>query len=383
MISHFKIFHTTCHTQWGGLENRIFNESVWMEQNGNKVIIAAPRDTPLFLKAKAHGFKVYGIEFKRLSMIKDYRLLKIIFYNEKPDIVNTHGNQDSKTALLAANSAGVPCKILSHHFNAHIKNSWLNRRIYKKNSNYIFTNSDYTSDYFKGIFKFKARKIFTVPIGITPPKRLLSKREAKNILIQELGLESRARFLGVAGNLTESPAVFNLIKTFKKIEPRFPDHHLIIAGTGEKKGVMSAKNLIRDLQLNNKIHFSKPKKDIWSLLRAFDCQITPVQKKKTLLIEEMLQDIFNAMYCLCPVLISDSDELTGILDHGRTGRVFNLNEPYDLADNISQTLNHKTETEIKTQTAYDLVKKNHTIDASGNYILNLLRLFQIRSDGPE
>jgi glycosyltransferase involved in cell wall biosynthesis len=354
-----------------------------MERAGHKIIIAAPRDTPLFLKAKAHGFKVYGIEFKRLSMIKDYKLLKTIFHNETPDIVNTHGNQDSKTALLAANSASVPCKILSHHFNAHIKTSWLNRLIYKKVSNYIFTNSDHTTDYFKGIFKFKARKIFTVPIGITPPKSLLPKREAKNILIQELDLESRARFLGVVGNLTESLDIFNLIKAFKKIEPRFPDHHLIIVGTGDKEGIVSAKNLIRDLQLNGKIHFSKTQKDIWSLLRAFDCQITPVQKKKNLLLEEMLQDIFNAMYCLCPVLISDSNELTGILDHSSTGFVFNLNDPYDLADNISQTLNNRTETEIKIQAAYDLVKKNHTIDASGNYILKLLRLLQIRSDGPE
>ena len=88
MKSYDKIIHTTCNTKWTDLEKRIFSESVWMEQNGHKIIIVAPKNTPLFLKAKQHGFKVYGIEFRRLSTIKDYKLLKNIFYNEKPDVVN-------------------------------------------------------------------------------------------------------------------------------------------------------------------------------------------------------------------------------------------------------------------------------------------------------
>jgi len=383
MRSFYKILHTTCHAQWGGLEKRIFNESVWMEKKGHKIVIAAPKDSPLFLKAKKHGFNVYGIDFKTLSIIKDYKSLKKIFYNEKPDIINTHGNKDSKIALYAAKKARVPLRILFHHFNARIENSWLNRLIYKKMSNYILTNSDYTTDYFKGLFKFKDRKIFTVPIGISPPKNLLSKKEAKDILIKGLGLRSRARFMGIVGNFTEGLAIFNLIKAFKKIEPRSPDHHLIVAGTGGKKDVRSAKSLIQKLQLNDKIHFLKVKEDIWPLLRAFDCQITPVKKKKNLPIEEILQDILNAMYCFCPVVVSNSNEIEDIVKHGKTGRMFNLDDIDDLADNILQTLHHGSEIEKQIQNAHDLVEKNHTIDTSGNYILKLLRLFQIRADGPE
>jgi hypothetical protein len=42
MISHYKIIHTTCHTQWGGLEKRIFNEAVWMHDHGHQVVMVAP-----------------------------------------------------------------------------------------------------------------------------------------------------------------------------------------------------------------------------------------------------------------------------------------------------------------------------------------------------
>ncbi len=64
MRTHYKIIHTSCHDQWGSLEQRVFNESVWMKQNEHEIIIIAPKNSPLFIKAKEHKFKVYAIDFK-------------------------------------------------------------------------------------------------------------------------------------------------------------------------------------------------------------------------------------------------------------------------------------------------------------------------------
>jgi len=383
MESHYKILHTACHTQWGGIEKRIFNECVWMEKNGQKIILAAPPDTPLFLKAKAKGIKVYGIGFKRLSMIRDYTSLHRIFYNERPDIVNAHGSHDSTLALTAAERAGVPCKILSHHFGTDIKNFWLGRRIVENTSDFIFTNSDYTTNYFKGKFKFIDRKIFTVPPGIVLPESLLSKPAAKGLLAKELGLEPHARFLGIMGNLTQNIDVFRCIEAFKKIQPRLPDHHLLIAGSGKKKDLLSVKNLIQKTDRNNRIHLLNDSKNIWSLLRALDCQITPVKDKKNIFMEEILENILKAMYCLCPVMVSPSNEVSNLMGNGKTGLVFEPEDEENSADTLFHILNNESQTRERTKTARDMVKNNHTIDKSGNYILKLLRLFQVKSDGPE
>lgn len=383
MESHYKILHTTCHTEWGGLEKRIFNESLWMKKNGQKIIIAAPPDTPLFSKAKSHGFKVYGINFKRFSTIKDYKFLNRIFYNERPDIVNTHGSADSKLALTAADSAGVPCKILSHHFNADLNNSWLDRRVFKKTSDYIFTNSAYTTDYFKNKFKTIDRKIFTIPTGIVPPETLLDKEEAKDNLAKKLGLESRVGFLGIVGNVTKSIDIFKFIKAFQKIAPRLPDHHLVVAATGKKKDILSARTLIQTTTPGNKVHFLDAKDRSWSFLRALDCQITPVKNSKIVLIEEARQDILKAMYCFCPVITATSNEISDLLQNGKTGLAFKLEHAETLADSLFHILNHEKQTRKRIIAAREMVEKKHTIDTSGKYILKLLRLFQIKSDGPE
>ncbi len=92
----YKIIHTTCHTGWGGLEKRIFNESVWMSNQDHQIIIVVPKNTPLFDRAKSHGFRVYPGQFKRMGKLSDYGQLVRIFKNENPNILNSHGNADSK-----------------------------------------------------------------------------------------------------------------------------------------------------------------------------------------------------------------------------------------------------------------------------------------------
>jgi len=173
--------HTTCHNQWGSSEKRIFNESIWMEKNGHKIIIVAPKDTPLFLKAKEHGLKVYDLEFKRLSIIRDYKFLKHLLHNEKPDVITAHGTRDARIALYAAQKNRVPLRILSQQNSTKIRNSWLNRVIYKKLSHYIFTTDDGTKNHLKKVFKLNGMQIFSIPDGIIEPEPLPGKSEAQQV----------------------------------------------------------------------------------------------------------------------------------------------------------------------------------------------------------
>jgi hypothetical protein len=172
MNSHYKIIHTTCHTQWGGLEKRIFNEAVWMRNNGHDIIVAAPRNTLLLHKSRQNGFRTYEVAFKKSEMISDYRFLRRVFANEQPDIVKTHGNEDSRIALLAAYQKKIGCRILSRHISAHVRDSWHNRLIYKKYATHIFTTADYTTRHLKNVFKLNDRQVFSMPSGILPPDTL-------------------------------------------------------------------------------------------------------------------------------------------------------------------------------------------------------------------
>ncbi|WP_457553709.1 glycosyltransferase family 4 protein [Desulfobacula sp.] len=382
MQSHYKILHTTCHTQWGGLEKRIFNESVWMEKNGHKVIIVAPKDTPLFLKAKAHGFKVYGIEFKRLSILKDYKLLKNIFCNEKPAIINTHGNKDSKIALFAAKNARVPLRILSRHISAHVKNSWYNRRVYKKWCHYIFTTADYTTKHLQKVFHLKDMQIFSIPSGIIKPHFLLKKEEAKKTLAHELGLDPGTKFIGFVGRVSRDKGVSCVLEAFKKIKPKLAGYHIAIVGAGTDEYINFLKKLGKNLGIENYIHFTGFKKNVWQYYRALDCKILPSMDIKGIPFEGIPQSLLEAMICECPVIGSKSGGIVDIIDHKKTGLLFNTDDPSDLADKLLETLQYEDATKKRVETALEHVKKYHTIDTMGRNIIRIYRLHQVKLDRP-
>ena len=152
MKTFYKIIHTSSRILWGNREKRILLESLWMKKNGHQVAIVAPGDSPLFKKAKKNGLMVYPMSFKALAGIGEYARLKQIFAGEQPFVVNAHGKGDAKLALKAAQTTGVPCRIMSRHNGIRVKNTWPNKKIYKTRCHYVFTTSKDSTAHLKQTF---------------------------------------------------------------------------------------------------------------------------------------------------------------------------------------------------------------------------------------
>jgi len=371
--------HTTCHTGWGGLERRIFNESVWMLDKGHQIVIIAPRDTPLFNRARAYGIRVYDISFKPLGTIQDYNRLKQIFETEQPHILNTHGNADSKIALLAAKKTGVPCRILSRHISAHVRNTWYNRKIYKQLNHFIFTTADYTTRHLQKIFKLKALKIFSMPSGIMEPESLIPKEDARKALAAELSLDPGTRFIGFAGRVSSDKGVSTILKALRLIQSEIP-HHIVIVGDSTPNYLAELKALAQELNIGDRVHFLGFKEEVWSYYRAFDCKILASINKKGIPFEGVPQALLEAMYSSCPVIGSKSGGITDIIVHEKTGLLFDPKNSEELSDMILNTLTQEAATMERVHLAREQVKKHHTIDAMGRNITRIYRLHQVKLD---
>jgi len=337
MRAHYKIVHTTCHTGWGGLEKRIFNESVWMQNKGHQVVIIAPRNTPLFTRAKKYGFRIYAISFKRLDMIRNYKQLKRIFANEQPHILNTHGNIDSKIAMLAARKTGVNCRILSRHVSTNVRNTWYNRKIYTRLNHYIFTTADHTTSHLQKVFKLNSMKVFTMPSGILEPEHLVPKDEARKSLAAELCIDPGTRFIGFAGRVTREKGVETMLKAFKLIQSKIP-HHIAFIGDGSQSYLAELKTLAQRLGIDSRIHFLGFKEDVWPYYRAFDCKVLAS------FCEGIPQALLEAMYSSCPVIGAKSGGIAEIIIHKETGLLFDPQSPEELSHMIMETLTNEAAT---------------------------------------
>ncbi|OGR24326.1 MAG: hypothetical protein A2277_02070 [Desulfobacterales bacterium RIFOXYA12_FULL_46_15] len=382
MRTFYKILHTTCETRWGIIEKRIYNELSWMKEKGHNLILVCPKDSPLFLKAKENGIKVYGIDFKPFSIFRNYNLLKNFLYNEKPDIIHTHGKYDTQIALYSAKKLQIPLRILSFHNNYRIRKTPWNRIICKRFCHYIFTASRYTTGYLQKLFKLKDMRAFTMAAGIIEPETFPEKTEARKMLALELGLDPETKFIGVSGNPSKGKSLSTLLGAFQTVKARLPGYHLVISGQGTSESVSMAKALAMGLRIENSTHFTSLEEDSWLFLRALECHVLPSLHIKDEDFVQKRQSLLCAMLCKTPVIGPGTDLAADVLVHEKTGLVHEEFNPSDLSDKIIQTLQDENSTMSRTKAARDFVKKHHTMDTLGRDIIRIYSLHQIRRSRP-
>ncbi|OGR28283.1 MAG: glycosyl transferase group 1 [Desulfobacterales bacterium RIFOXYA12_FULL_46_15] len=367
-----KIIHTTCHTEFGGLEKRIFNESSWMAEKGHDIIIAAPGNTPLYNKAMEKGFITHDVKFKRSGIVKDFLALRKLIRNFKPHVLNTHGNEDTKIALSAAMGTGIPLKILSRHISAHVGKSWYNGLLYHHLCNYVFTTADYTTRHLIKTFGIPNERVRTVSSGIIPPAILVEKAEAKKRLAKELSLDSSARFTGFVGRVSRDKGVDVVIKAFYRASSRIP-HHLAIIGTGTDEYLADLRACAKDLNIEHRVHFTGFREDVWPYYRALDCKMLASRDINGIPFEGIPQSILEAMYAGCPVIGSESGGIPDVIKSGITGLLFRVDDEGDLSEKLLQTLDNEAASRARSENAFRMVQDHHTIDAMGDKILRIYR----------
>ncbi len=377
MKSFYKIIHTSSRVLWGNREKRILCESLWMKENGHQVSIVAPGNSPLFENAKQNGLQVYPMSFKSLVRIGEYSRLKQIFSGEHPFVVNAHGRDDAKLALKAAQTADVPCRIMSRHNGERVKNTWPNKKIYKTRCHYVFTTSEDSTAHLKQIFSLSDMQIFSIPDGIAMPDADAAapegtdKSAARQKLANILGLETGARFIGIFGNI-ELQGIQQLCKTADQLNRHFPCHHLVIAGIPEKQYPMDEKAgpCVHMLPLT--------KDDDTGFYQALDCCIYFPNPQN--FYQGVHWEVTRAMAYFCPVIGPDTPGIRDILMDHKTGRVFNPDQPGSLPEIIRWILNTPQAVQPLVQAAQALVKKHYTMDAMGRDILRIYRLRQAKID---
>lgn len=413
------IMHTTCHRQFGGLEKRIYNESCKMAERGHKIVIAAPDKTPLLIKSEDRGFRCIPTEFTVKSSIKDYFVLKRLYQKLKIDVLNTHGNSDSKIALLAASNINlmlnykhdikfklttykkfyknknkqiIPCTILSRHISADVKPSWYNKFLYNRLCDYVFTTADYTTKKLISALEINPDRIFTIPSGVTPLNNgaTVDRESAISTLSSELitlgkgiNVNTNSRFIGFVGRVSEDKGVKDIIEAFLLLadwavkEPSSEArsvmldgqtlrYHLVIVGDGEADFISKIEDMINKSAYKDNIHVIGFRESTYSYYRAFDCSLLASHE-----VEGISQSLLEAMYARCPVAGSKIGGTCDIIRDGQTGFLFSPKEVKEIATAILQILSDNSFTAKLVEQAFNMVKDNYTIDSMVNKILSV------------
>ena len=177
--------------------------------------------------------------------------------------------------------------------------------------------------------------------------------ESKKFLKIEKKLEKNTNF-GYVGRLLETKNIRFLLKSFKNYLKYYPNDKLYLFGEGpEKKYIL---NYIKDNKITTKIKlfgFEKDKSKIYSKINVLIHPSFGEGVPNTIL-ESILTNTF--------VIASNVSGIRDIIDHNRTGLIFNPFNEYDLLKQLLYFKNHSELIEKMKRAAKERILLNYDID---------------------
>lgn len=364
MVHRLKILHTESHRQWGGQERRVFNESRWMSRQGHRIVIVAPETSPLYERARRQGWETHALAFSKWGIVKDALRLRTMLRRIRPDILNTHGNTDSKVGLPAARGLPIPCVIRTRHSTPPVGNSWYNRQLYGRLCHVVLTTASCISRQIHQDLGVPANRIQTIPSGVDRPDTLVAPEAARRALAAEIGLANDQRFIGFIGRITREKGAGVLAEAFADIRESLPGYHLVFIGEGNQ--AVDVERLVRERKQAAYIHLLGYRDDPWPYFRALDCFVLASSKY-----EGVPQTMLQAMFAQCPAVGTEVGGIPDIVRPNQTGLLVPPDDPPRLAEAILHTIQAPEATRKRVAAAYRNVCRHHTLAAMGHKILGV------------
>lgn len=236
---------------WGGGEKLHLDNALAFKDLGYDVSVFSLSNSPLWKQAKANKLQCVAIRVRNLSFLNPFKLEMVatLLRKHRIDTIIFSSSQDFKLASLAAKRAHVPRIVYLRGLAVPIKNTFVNRWIFKHCLTHLIPNSEET---LRQIFVKMGKEVTTAKTkviyhGIEPHKHKYKAGECMEVIAQE----GKGVILANAGRLTEQKGQAKLIEMAKLLKQKALSFTLFIAGTGEEHASLHA--LIEQYQLQKEV----------------------------------------------------------------------------------------------------------------------------------
>jgi glycosyltransferase involved in cell wall biosynthesis len=172
-----------------------------------------------------------------------------------------------------------------------------------------------------------------IPIPIEVEKFKFSRQNREQIR-KELGISESLVTIGFVGRFTPEKNFMMLIDSFARISTELPSLRLIVIGTGPLEE--SARNLVVEKRVQDKVVFAGVRTDVERWLSAIDIFVLPS------LTEGMSTSLLEAMSCERAVVCSDIPANRALLLNNKDALLINPLQPKDFENAIMRLSKDET-----------------------------------------
>ncbi len=308
---------------WGGGEKWHHDVASYLVEQNIRVIYVSSRESPLSERLKSLGIAGYQLYVRNMSFLNPIKMIKIIgiLRKEKVGVLVSNLSEDMKIASIAARWAGVPRIIFRRGSAIPIRDSPMNRYLYRRVVTDIIANSLETKRTILAVNKdlVPEGKISVVYNGI--------HLEKYNPLIEPLYIAEEGEIvLGAAGRLSEEKGHIHLLEMLKDLVIRELRFKLLIAGEG--KLLRTLQKHAEKLGVDQRVEFLGFVENMPAFFNSLDIFLLSSEY------EGFGYVITEAMASSKPVVAFDIKSTSEIILDGETGFITGPGKTKEMADRI-------------------------------------------------
>ena len=343
---------------YGGADVRVLELARTLERISHPYAVAALAGSPLHLQLQKENLTVLPVPFSRSNpRLVPFLMRAIRRYGFT--VVDAHNSQSQFWALAAARlSRGVKmiCTVHSAYRLEH-DGSWkglfyeqvlrLNAMLQAR----FIAVSEAVDGYLQNV-GIDHEKISLIHNSMRLPEP--RDRGGRAALLQSLGWDPESFVVIVVGRLEPVKGHSVLLTALKKASAQHPQLRCLIVGGGRMREILIAR--MKQLDLQDRVHFTGFREDVLSLLAASDAFCMPS------LSEGLPYALLEAIAYRLPLLVSKVGGMAALLSDKKDALLVPPANSHALASGLAWIVDHREEAARLADAAFELVQQRFNCD---------------------
>jgi glycosyltransferase involved in cell wall biosynthesis len=333
-----KVLHLIDSLGIGGAERVLVDLSRRLLERGVDVRVVAMRSrdgNPLAASLRGLGIDVPQLEVKRLRDPEAYRRVRCAIAQCAPDVVHTHLECSNVLGTLASHRLGVPTVATLHTDMPPLRSrAGLRGRLaaymLRRYAARVYLVSRSARHHHLRFSRLRPETAIVVNNGIDVEKYARCPPAARKELRAEFGVSSDAPLILTVAVQRREKGIDCMIAALPHIRRRVPDAVYLLVGTGPSRGDLERQ--AQQLGLGPSVCFAGARSDIERFLAAADVFVLPSLK------DPLPTAVAEAMASGLPIIASDVDGISEMIEHDKTGLLVRAGHVAALAEAVTSLL---------------------------------------------
>ena len=321
-----KILQLESSNNWGGQEDRLLRESVWLRGRGHKVLLGCNKNGAIASRAGAAGIEVRAVSFRTNFDIAGWQALASLVRQERPDLIHSRSSKDAWFSLWFHQS-GVPV-VRSRHTTLPVRMPRGRRLIYRHGCRRLIASAEFIANAMRDVIGMPREKIDVIGECVDPKEFCPGDGSSFR---KEFGIPAGAPLFGMVAMLRDGKGHATFLRAAREVLRHRPDARFALVG-GSRSDNNQTELMIRETLRSDFAGLSPSpviltglRHDIPHIMRALDCLVVPSKKEAQTMV------IPQAFATAKPVIASSVGGIPELVTDGKNGLLIPPSEAAKLA----------------------------------------------------